>query len=66
MKYGAKYENLAADFTKYIQVLANDEEALANFESYLSYHFDTWLKRYASTPEEIVFETKMFAEMYKV
>ena len=60
-----KYENLAADFVKYIQMLANDEETLMNFESYLSYHFKTWMTKYAGTPEGIVSEIKQFAEMYK-
>lgn len=38
-----KYENLAADFVKYI-----------------------WMTKYAGTPEGIVSEIKMFAEMYKI
>lgn len=56
MKYEAKYEEQAANFVKFIQILASDEKALASFESYLSRHFDTWLKEHARTPENIVFD----------
>ena len=58
-------EKLAQEFCSAIRNLADDEEALNNFESYLSYHFDTWLKEFASTPEGLTSELKCFSEMYK-
>lgn len=54
---------LANEFIKAIETIANKPENLENFESYLTYHFDTWLKRYANTPETITAELKAFSKM---
>ena len=54
---------LANEFIKAIETIANKPENLENFKSYLTYHFDTWLKLYANTPETITAELKAFAEM---
>ena len=34
-----------------------------NFESYLSYHFDAWMEKFAHDPESLTSEVKQFAEM---
>lgn len=57
-------EKLAQEFCNAIRNLADDEEALNNFESYLTYQFDTWLREFASTPEGLTSELKFFSEMY--
>ena len=45
-----KYEKQAAEFCEAIRTLANNTENLENLESYLSYHFEKWLKTWANTP----------------
>ena len=58
-----KYEKQAAEFCEAIRTLANNTENLENLESYLSYHFEKWLKTRANTPEGLAAEMKEFAEM---
>lgn len=53
----------AADFVNAIKTIANKPENLDNLESYLSYHFSEWLKKYANTHEDIAAEMREFAEM---
>ena len=53
----------AADFVNAIKIIANKPENLDNLESYLSYHFSEWLKKYANTPEDIAAEMREFAEL---
>lgn len=57
------YEEQAIQFCEAIRTLANNTENLNNLESYLTYHFDKWLERWADTPEKIAAEMKEFAEM---
>ena len=38
-------------------------ENLQNLESYLEWHFDKWLEKYASTPECMAAEMSDFAHM---
>lgn len=59
-----KYEELAQELCNAIRKLAADEDSLNNFESYLTSHFDTWLRKFASTPEGLTSELKFFSEMY--
>ena len=59
----SKQAETATLFIKAIQTIANKPENLNNFESYLSYHFDTWLNNFADTPEKITAELIAFAEM---
>lgn len=54
---------LAHQFIEAIKKIASKEQNLNNFECYLSQHFETWLKKYASTPEGITAELKSFANM---
>lgn len=57
------YETLAKQFCDSIKTLAEKPDNLFNFECYLSHHFSVWMKKYASTPEDLAFEMKSFAEM---
>ena len=50
-------------FTQAIKDLASKPENLENLNSYLSFHFSTWLNKWANTPEGLSEELKMFAEM---
>lgn len=57
------YESLAKQFCDAIKTLAEKPDNLFNLECYLSHHFHTWMKKYASVPEDLVAEMKSFAEM---
>lgn len=56
-------EQTASEFIKAIKKIAENKKNLENFELYLIYHFDEWLKKFANTPESITAELKSFAEM---
>lgn len=56
-------EQLAKLFIESIQNLANNPQNLRNLETYLSYHFDAWMQKFANTPEKITHEIKEFANM---
>lgn len=56
-------EEYAKIFTDAIRKFASNEDALDNFQSYLSCHFDKWLEKFASTPESISAEMKSFSEI---
>ena len=58
-----KYTIEAAQFCNAIRELANKPENLQNLESYLEYHFDKWMEKYASTPEDMAAEMSNFAQM---
>ena len=58
-----KYTIEAAQFCDAIRELANKPENLQNLESYLKYHFETWLEKYASTPDGMAAEMSSFAQM---
>ena len=58
-----KYTVEAAQFCDAIRELANKPENLQNLESYLEYHFDKWMEKYASTPDDIAAEMSNFAQM---
>jgi len=58
-----KYEHVAKQFVAAIKTIAEKPENLENLELYLSYHFGSWLERFANTPETIVCEMREFAEM---
>lgn len=46
-----------------IKRLAESPEALDNFKSYLTHHFDAWLKEYASTPDGLAAELESFSKI---
>ena len=58
-----KYTIEAAQFCNAIRELASKPENLQNLESYLEYHFDKWMEKYASTPDDIAAEMSNFAQM---
>ena len=58
-----RMEKAAADFVAAIKEIAGKPENLNNLESYLSYHFPEWLRKYASTPDSIAAEMTEFASM---
>ena len=58
-----KYTIEAAQFCNAIRELANKPENLQNLESYLEWHFDKWLEKFASTPECMAAEMSNFAQM---
>ena len=58
-----KYTVEAAQFCNAIRELASKPENLQNLESYLEWHFDKWLEKYASTPDCMAAEMSDFAQM---
>ena len=58
-----KYTFEAAQFCNAIRELANKPENLQNLESYLEWHFDKWMEKYASTPDYMATEMSNFAQM---
>lgn len=58
-----KYTIEAAQFCNAIRELANKPENLQNLESYLEWHFDKWMKKYANTPDCMAAEMSEFAQM---
>lgn len=59
----SKNEELANEFINAIKTIAQNESNLSNFQCYLEHHFDTWMQKFANTPETITLEIKMFANM---
>lgn len=59
-----KYEEQAVIMVEAIERFGKDPEALANFESYLSHNFNTWLEKFASTPEGMAYEFRCFSRMF--
>ena len=56
-------EESARIFCDAIKTLASKPENLDNLRSYLSHHFDKWLSKYGSSPENISCELRDFADM---
>lgn len=56
-------KELSKVFCDAIKTLSEKPENLENLESYLSYHFETWLKKFAYDPATLAYELKMFAKM---
>ena len=54
-------KQIADIFIQAIKDLASKPENLENLNSYLCYHFPKWLEMYASTPEGLAEEMKMFS-----
>ena len=57
------YKEQAKTVVDAIRKMASDENSLDNFEGYLSYHFDSWIKKFASTPDGFASEMKEFSEI---
>ena len=58
-----KYTKEAAQFCEYIRTIASKPDNLDNLESYLSFSFGDWLKKYAYDPQSMVAEMREFANM---
>lgn len=58
-----EYEPIARKFIQTIKALASNENALENLECYLSIHFQTWLDKWANTPQDITSEFQRFSEI---
>ena len=58
------YEKEAAIFCDAIRAFAKSEDAINNMESYLSYHFPEWLRKYAYDMNSLSAELTQFAHMY--
>lgn len=58
-----KYTIEAEKFCDAIRELASKPENLQNLESYLEWHFDKWMEKYASTPDDMAAEMSEFAQM---
>ena len=56
-------EILAEAFCKELRAFAEKPENIDNLESYLSYHFDTWFKKFVTSPENLIYEMQTFAQM---
>ena len=56
-------EECAKVFVEAIKTMVSKPDNLDNFESYLSYHFDVWMGKFANSPEGLTSEVKHFAEM---
>lgn len=56
-------EECAVMFVNAIKELATKQDNLDSLESYLSNHFDVWMKEFANTPSGLASELKHFAEM---
>lgn len=56
-------EVYAKIFCDAIRTIAEKPENIDNMESYLTYGFAKWLKKYSNNPEDFAMEMKMFAEM---
>lgn len=61
---GRRFEEQAHALCEAIKKMASNENAIDNFESYLTQHFDVWMQKWANTPYGLVDEVKNFAEMY--
>lgn len=46
---------------KAIRALAGNDFALENLEHYLEKHFDVWMQKIASTPEDLAYELYCFS-----
>ena len=57
------YENESKMFCDAIRTMANKPDNIDNLESYLSHHFEIWLKKFARNAGELATEMKNFAEM---
>lgn len=58
-----KHEQSAKILCDAIRAFTQSPEALDNFETYLSYHFSTWMDKFASTPECMAEEFEQFSKI---
>ena len=58
-----EYNEIAKEFIQAIKTISEKQANLDNFECYLSHHFNTWIEKFANTPDNITAELKAFANM---
>lgn len=63
--YDGEFADLAAVVGESILRMAQSDGSLENFVSYLSHHFDAWLKQYAYDPETFAYELQHFSKIYR-
>ena len=51
-----KNEENARLFVEAVKKISKKNYVLENFESYLSWHFDSWLEKYSANPDTFVEE----------
>ena len=56
-------KTIASEFINAIKTIAQKEDNLNNFQSYLEQHFDLWMRKFANTPQNLTTELKEFANM---
>lgn len=61
MKYN--YDKEARMLSEAIRRLAYNEDNLFTMETYLSFHFQDWLEKYANTPEGMAAEFESFSKI---
>lgn len=59
-----KHKELAREICESIKTMAANENAISNFEGYLSHHLPVWFEKYANTPGGLASELHTFAHMY--
>lgn len=59
----ANYEKEARQVCAAIKKMAEKENTLDNFETYLSFHFKEWLEKFANTPQDMACELQEFAKI---
>lgn len=57
------FEKEARKIAGTIRAFAESPDAIDNFESYLSMHFDSWMKDYAGTPAKMASEFAIFSKI---
>lgn len=58
-----RYESKAAELINAISKLASSEDALENFESYVSVHGDSWFSKYVKDLDSLISELDSFADI---
>ena len=58
-----KYSEEAEIMRQAIIDLAENPDALDNLTSYLSMHFESWLKKFANTPGNMAAELRSFSHI---
>lgn len=63
MAHKIPQKDAARLFVQAIAEIASKPRHLANLEAYLTHQFEEWLQKYASTPEDMAYEMKDFAQL---
>ena len=58
-----KWKDEADRTTAAIKKLAENEEALDNFNGYIAMHYGPWMEKWAGYPEGLTDELERFADM---